>query len=70
MRIVRPLTNPLLELSKMTATKSTFRVTLGMVLLAGSALLAGCSQPASNSTTEVSSAPPPPVTTTTTQYRR
>jgi uncharacterized lipoprotein YajG len=55
----------------MTATKSTFRVTLGMVLLAGSALLAGCSQPASTSSTEVQSAPPPPpVTTTTTQYRR
>ncbi len=58
----------------MTATKSTLKVTLGMVLLAGSALLAGCSQPASTSTTEVTSAPPPApamdTSTSTTQYRR
>jgi len=72
-QIVRPLNNFPLEYEKMTATKSTFRVVLGTVLLAGSALLAGCSQPASTSTTEVSSAPPPPPavdTSTTTQYRR
>jgi uncharacterized lipoprotein YajG len=69
--IVRPLITPFLELRKMTTTKSTLRVTLGMVLLAGSALLAGCSQPASTSTTEVSSAPPPVMSSsTTTQYRR
>ena len=57
----------------MTATKSSLRITLGMVLLAGSALLAGCSQPASTSTTEVTSAPAPAPavdTSTTTQYRR
>lgn len=55
----------------MTATKSSLSLTLAMTLLAGTALVAGCSQPASTTTSEqVSSAPPAMDTSTTTQYRR
>jgi uncharacterized lipoprotein YajG len=57
----------------MTTTKSSLSFVISMSLLAGTALLAGCSQPESKTTTsEVTTAPPPPVasTSSTTQYRR
>jgi hypothetical protein len=57
----------------MTATKSPLSIALAMTLLAGTALVAGCSQPASTTTSDQVTTAPAPVmssTTTDTQYRR
>ncbi len=56
----------------MSASKSPLSIALAMSLIAGTALLAGCAQPASTTTSseQVSAAPAPMNTSTTTTYRR